>query len=147
MNIGTAGILIVIVALDLTLLRALPSRFLLVPILAILLASLNLVLVQVLALRRPLGLFHMGFVAGGLAYGFATLGMRTRIIAGLIDLYRLASGDEATWRFNSSNQILYAEQALMLALGLLACLASGALASYAARRLRARGRANPVAAG
>jgi len=147
MNLGTAAILIVIVALDLTLLRALPAPFLLVPIFGILVASLNLVLVQSLALRRPLGLFHLGFVFGGLVYGITTLGMRTRIIAGLIDVYRLMTGDAATWRFNSGNQILFAEQGLMLVLGLLACLASGALASYAGRRLRARSRANPVAVG
>ena len=148
-NIGTAAILIVIVALNLAFLRALPSLefFLFVPLSGIVVASLNLVLVQCLALRRPLGAFHFGFVGGGVLYSIATIGLRTRIIAGLIDLYRLVSGDEATWKFNSGNQILYAEQALMLVLGLLACLVSGAIASYAGRRLRARRQANPVATG
>ncbi|MDR3620570.1 MAG: hypothetical protein P4L85_14560 [Paludisphaera borealis] len=148
MNIGTAAILIGIVAIDLTILRALPSPFLLVPIFAIQLASLNLVLVQVVALRRPLGPFHLGFVGGGLLYGFSTLGLRTQILARLIDAYRMLTGDETIWRFNSGNQIVFAEQGLMLAMGLLACLASGALASYLEERLpRARRAARNLASG
>jgi hypothetical protein len=149
MNIGTAAILIVIVAFNLAYLRALPSLdfFLFVPLPGILLASLNLVLVQSLALRRPLGAFHLGFVGGGVLYSIATIGGRTRVIAGLIDLYRWLTDDGTAWRFVSEDQALYAEQALMLALGLLVCLASGVLASYAGHRLRARRQADPVATG
>jgi hypothetical protein len=149
MNIVTAAILIVIVAFDLAFLRALPSLefFLFVPLSGIVFASLNFVLVQSLALRRPLGAFHLGFVGGGVLYSIATIGLRTRIIAGLIDLYRRLTDDATAWRFVREDQILYAEQALMLGLGLLACLATGALASYAGRRLRTRRQANPVATG
>jgi hypothetical protein len=140
MRIGTAAALVAIAALDLALMRGLPTLFLLIPFVAIMFVSLNLVLGRILVLRKPLGAFHLGFVAVGLLYGAATFGLRTRILEDVIDCYRWFTGDTTVWRFNSGPQILIAEQALIGLLGLLACLAGGVLASYTRARLRpARG--------
>jgi hypothetical protein len=145
LRIGTVASLIVVAALDLAFIRALPTPFLLVPFIAVLFAALNLVLVQILVVRRPLGPYAMGFVAAGLLYGIATIGLRSRVLATLIDWYKVFSGDETTWRFNSGNSILLAEQVVLIVLGLLACLAGGALVSLAADRLRPRRRVDPAA--
>ena len=68
MRIGTAAALVAIAALDLALMRGLPTLFLLIPFVAIMFVSLNLVLGRILVLRKPLGAFHLGFVAVGLYY-------------------------------------------------------------------------------
>ena len=130
MRIRTATILVAIVAVDFALLREMPAPFLLVPFIAVTFVSFNLVLVQVLALRRPLGAFHLGFLGVGLLYVILSLNLRTAMLQALIDRYRSWTGDSTTWRFNSGNQIMFAEQGLILGLGLLACLAGGALVKY-----------------
>ena len=144
MRIGTAVALVAIAALDLTLVRGLPALFFFIPFIAIMFVLPNLVLVQILGLRKPLGTFHLGFIGAGFLYGAATFGLRTRILENLIAWYRWFTGDTTIWRFNSGAQILIAEQALVSLLGLLACLAGGALASYTRARLRSSRRVEPV---
>ncbi len=144
MRIGTAAMIIAIAAADLALMRELPTEFFLLPFVAILFFSLNLVFVQFLALRRPLGAFHLGFLGTGFLYGFATLGLKTRILETLIAWYRLSTGDTTIWRFNGSDQIMFAEQRLILVLGFLTCLAGGVLATHGRARLRSRLRVEPV---
>ena len=136
--------LIVVAALDFTLVREIPNLFLFVPLIAILIMSLNLVAVQFLALRKPLGAFHLGFIGAGLLYGLLTLGLRTRILATLIARYRLLTGDTTIWWFDGNNQLMFAEQGMNLVLGLLSCLAGGVLASYGSARYRSRSRVETV---
>jgi hypothetical protein len=144
MRIGTVAVLIAVAALDLALMREMPPLFLLVPFIAYLFVSLNLVLVRFFALRRPLGPFHLGFIGAGFLYSLVTFGLRTRILETLIAWYRLLTGDTTIWRFNSSNQVLWAERGLILVLGFLSCLAGGILTSYGRARLQSRLRLEPV---
>jgi hypothetical protein len=144
-RISTAANLVALIAIDLAFVRMLPVQFFLVPLIIILFASLNLVLSRVLVLRKPLGLFHLGFIGTGLLYGMTTIGLRSHILAMLIDRYRMLTGDATTWRFNSGNQILFTEQILLIALASLACVAGGVLASFAGTRMRSRVRSRPAA--
>jgi hypothetical protein len=143
MRIETLAMLIVVAAADFTLVREHPNLFLLVPSIAILIIWLNLVAVQFLALRKPLGAFHLGFIGAGLLYGLLTLGPKPRVLATLIARYRQLTGDMTTWWFGGNNQLMFAEW-MILALGLLTCLAGGVLASYVSARYRSRSRAEPV---
>jgi hypothetical protein len=144
MRIATVAMLIAVAALDLTLVREMPNQFLFLPWIAILIVSLNLVFVQFLVIRKPLGAFHLGFIGAGFLYGFVTLGLRTRILATLIARYRLLTGDTTIWWFDGNNKLMFAEQGMILSLGLLSCLVGGVLASYGRARLWSRSRVEPV---
>ena len=104
MRIGTAAVLVALAALDLTLMRGLPTPFFLVPFIAIMFVSLNLVLVQFLVLRKSLSTFHLAFIGTGFLYVAVTFSLRTRILENVITWYRSLTGDTTIWRFNSSTQ-------------------------------------------
>jgi len=139
-RIRTAVMLIAVVALDFTLLREMPTVFLFVPMVAILIVSLNLVGLQFLALRGPLTAFHLGFLGAGFLFSLMTLSARPRILETFLTWYRHLTGDTSIWWYDGNNQLMVAEQGLNITLGLLSCLTGGFLAAYSVARLRSRSR-------
>lgn len=147
MRIGTTATFIAIAAFDLALMRELHTFFFLgffIPLVAVAFVSLNLVLVQFFVLRKPLGVYHLGFIGAGLLYGLVTLRPRTRILETIIAWYRSLTGDTTFWWLNASNRTMYAELGLTVILGLVFCLAGGTLAAYVRARLRSRLRVESV---
>ncbi len=141
--------LVVLLALDLALFQGV-YWLLMVPFVTFLLLALNVVVIRTAIRGRGPGAFDAAFLMIGAAYFVAATAMEASaaragrfsslgILQGLIDLYRVISGDTRVFRFNHPAAFVAAERLATTTLGLVLAVAAGLLASWYVRRRPGRG--------